>query len=351
MAFIPGVTDFPPRLPKGTIGDDLSLSDDMSIGGDLTLDGDLAIGGQITTVQGIQFDLTSVLASQEALLMWNADVGVFEFGLPGGEVVGQLLTEELLSRRVRNQTGSLIPNGELVKIIGATGGVLEVAPADNSNNIDARAAGMATEDIPDNGRGYITRRGSVKGSDLQPIDTSMYPEGTLLWLGKSGAFTGVRPTPPDVSVFVGIVLRQHTKRGEIGLTIIIGQLLQMLSDVLPVELQDGHTPVYVAANSRFEMTTTARMPPAEIDDGDSPYSVVATDSIILCDTSGGAIQVDLPAVADAGDRAIYVRNTSTGNVTINADDVELIDAAQTLVLGAGGKTRITPSSTQWWTLQ
>ncbi|MHC4302736.1 MAG: hypothetical protein ACYS7Y_36215 [Planctomycetota bacterium] len=218
MAVIPGIDDYPPRLPKGTTGDDL------------TLDDDLAIGGEITTVQGIQFDTDPVTAEDsEGLLRWNGELGVLEFFLPGSDVSLPIGTKEIVNRRVRNQTGVDIPRGTLVRIASVTGQIINIAPADNG--LFATALGMTIQDIDDNARGYVAVRGAVAGTDEQPINTIGLPEGTQFWLGTNGTFVGARPMPPDVSVFCGIILREHLTQGEIGLTIIM---------------------IWNAANSRFE---------------------------------------------------------------------------------------------------
>jgi len=91
------------------------------------------------------------------------------------------------------------------------------------------------------------------------------------------------------------------------------------------------------------------MPVTEIDDGDSPYTALSTDEIISCDTSVGAIQVDLPAILGRKGRPYYIKNKAGGanNVTVDADGAETIDGALTQVFGAGTNLLIAPDSTEW----
>ncbi len=69
-----------------------------------------------------------------------------------------------------------------------------------------------------------------------------------------------------------------------------------------------------------------------IDDTDSPYTVLATDTVIDVDTSSGAVTVNLPAVAIANKgRNITVRdingNAGTNNITIARNGTDEIDNA------------------------
>lgn len=61
----------------------------------------------------------------------------------------------------------------------------------------------------------------------------------------------------------------------------------------------------------------------DIDNTDSPYTVLATDLVIMCDTDAGAITVNLPAGV-AGKSYKIVNAGSTGNdVTITPNGTEL----------------------------
>lgn len=69
----------------------------------------------------------------------------------------------------------------------------------------------------------------------------------------------------------------------------------------------------------FALGTTTRLVA-----GDSPYTVLATDHGIFCDTNGGAITVLLPAGVDG--KAYYIINcgSSGNNVTLTPDGTELL---------------------------
>lgn len=59
---------------------------------------------------------------------------------------------------------------------------------------------------------------------------------------------------------------------------------------------------------------------------DSPYTVLATDTSLLCDTTGGSIVLQLPALAVLGDRLIFAKMDIGANaVSILPNGAETID--------------------------
>lgn len=69
-----------------------------------------------------------------------------------------------------------------------------------------------------------------------------------------------------------------------------------------------------------------------IDDGDSPYTVVANDSSIRCDTTSGSITVNLPAATGSG-RTLNIKKLASANtVTVDGNSSDTIDGGTTAVL-------------------
>lgn len=62
---------------------------------------------------------------------------------------------------------------------------------------------------------------------------------------------------------------------------------------------------------------------------DTPYTVAASDRVILCDTSGGVIELDLPAVAGVTGMILTIKKTTADAtvVTLDGDGAEEIDGA------------------------
>ena len=75
------------------------------------------------------------------------------------------------------------------------------------------------------------------------------------------------------------------------------------------------------------------------DDGDSPYSVVASDYIIGVDTSSGVVEIDLQAASSAGaGRMLIIKDVGgsagANNITIDPNGSEKIDGQSTVVIAA-----------------
>ena len=85
--------------------------------------------------------------------------------------------------------------------------------------------------------------------------------------------------------------------------------------------------------------------------GDSPYSVLDADDLILADATGGDIVVDLPTAATSEGRLITVKKTdgSANTVTIDPSGAELLDGAANLILASQHEVAgIVSDGTEWW---
>lgn len=114
--------------------------------------------------------------------------------------------------RVRNQTGSTIPDGTVVYISGATGQTPLVTKAIATSYTTADVIGVTTTDIANNGFGYVTINGTVNG-----LDTSAFADGDAVYLSASvaGAYTATEPTAPNYSIQIGVVIYSHGVNGKL----------------------------------------------------------------------------------------------------------------------------------------
>lgn len=65
------------------------------------------------------------------------------------------------------------------------------------------------------------------------------------------------------------------------------------------------------------------------------YTATESDFVILCDASGGAFDVTLPAAATSSGYIYVIKNVgASGTVTINGNASETIDGAGTVALAA-----------------
>lgn len=161
------------------------------------------------TVDKLAFDTTATESVTTAQLAWNTTEGTLDIGTPG--VTYQLGQE--LSFRCKNVGADPILDGEAVMFAGADAatGYLEVVHMIANGTVPGYVFfGVATEPITPGALGYVTTLGKVRG-----IDTSAYPEDSLLWLDPAnpGGFTIVEPEAPNLKIAVAAVIKSHPTAG------------------------------------------------------------------------------------------------------------------------------------------
>lgn len=197
-------------------------------------------------VSYIDFDITYGDGQKEGRLQWNLEDGTLEVGMPGGSVNLQIGQEMLI--RATNDEGAQIDNGSVVFISGATGAnpLIQLADADTMD--DSIVIGIATEDILDNQKGFVTTTGLVRD-----IDTSFCSEGDTLWLSSTaGEFTNIRPIAPVSQVVVGICIRSSSTEGVIYVVVDTIPRLDELSNVFTDGVHDLDLISWNTANERWE---------------------------------------------------------------------------------------------------
>jgi len=120
---------------------------------------------------------------------------------------------QAVMKLVRNNTGSTIAKGKVVRITGSLGDNLTVALADATDeSTSASTIGITAESIADSADGFIITQGVL--TNLTGIDTPLV-NGDLLWLSETaGEFTRTRPTAPAHGVVIGWVM--STSSGSAG---------------------------------------------------------------------------------------------------------------------------------------
>lgn len=164
-----------------------------------------------TTYDYIDFNTSGVFPRQLGRMGWNAVDETLDVGMEYGVV--QQVGEEVYAR-VRNETGSTIPNGTVVGFAGAGPVALKVAPylADGSQP-SLYILGVMTHDLPDSGdKGYCTVWGFVR-----EVDTSAFSVGDILYASPTvaGGFTNVKPTAPNNVIPLAAVVQVGTTDGVI----------------------------------------------------------------------------------------------------------------------------------------
>lgn len=207
--------------------------------------------GGIETPTYIQFDTSASIASNPGLLTWNGTEGTLEFGLKGGNVTLQIGQEQVI--RVYNASGADLLDGQVVYVTGAQANRLSVDLATNANSAIAETTiGVVTETIPANQEGFITTNGVV-----HDLNTAAIPEGTRIWLGTNGAFTGTKPAAPAHIVSIGFVVRSHATVGSIYVQVDEYSNLDDINDVVFSSLSNGDILTYNAGTNHWYNNTPA----------------------------------------------------------------------------------------------
>jgi hypothetical protein len=168
---------------------------------------------------------TSPVVIQEGRTTWNDDLKTLQVHT---ENIGvQIDVGHDLIQRVVNNTGVTINKGSVVYINGQQGGRPTITLADNSSDLtSATTFGIVMANIPNNQNGYVITNGLLSG-----INTSTFTAGQQLYLGTSGAITGIKPVQPLHAVYIAKVISVSVT-GSIFVTIQNGLELEELHDVL-----------------------------------------------------------------------------------------------------------------------
>ena len=204
-------------------------------------------------VKWLQLDTTFTTDEHsEGRLSWNFFDGVPQWDLPGGVVSGQLF-QEFLDRAI-NDEGEQINNGEVVFISGGSGNFSKVQTPIATNPAEAPLTyAVATEDITDNQKGYVTLIGKVRDIDTTG-GAENWVDGQVVYLSATteGGLTKTRPTPPNIGVVIGVVLRAHATEGVLGVKPIVIQRISLASDVFITNIQDGDVLAWDSTDNRWE---------------------------------------------------------------------------------------------------
>lgn len=168
----------------------------------------IVISGSISNVDYIDFDTSSAVpAWKSGRVFWDNTDGCL--GVYNAEADVTLNVGQENWTRIRNNTGTIITNGTVVRVIGAQGDVPTVERAQSiaksgSINVDTQILGVATHNIDINGFGYITTQGLVRG-----LNTNAFNDGDTLFVGtgSAGALQNTAPRAPYEIIPVGTCVK------------------------------------------------------------------------------------------------------------------------------------------------
>lgn len=214
-----------------------------------------------SNVDKISFNTTAGATANNGELVWNATEGTLNIGTPG--VTYQVGQE--LSFICKNVSADVILDGEACMFVGAdsTTGYLEVVHMVADGSVPGYTFfGVATQPIAIGATGYITTLGKVRG-----IDTSAYPEDSVLWLNPAqpGTFTLVEPQAPGLKVPAAAVIKSHPTDGIIFVRAETGRTIAECHDVeVGVGAADRDYLGWSQANQRWQPTQVPNAAPRSV---------------------------------------------------------------------------------------
>ena len=189
------------------------------------------ISDSLNNANSIRFDINADPIMEEGRFGWNSDDGTLELGMPGGNVNLQIGLEQFVQGK--NTSGTGTTNGKAVRISGVFGSKPEFGFSDADNPAAAGAIGLFTEDIINNGQGYITTFGYVRDINTSGslVGETWNNADRIFVSNISSELTNVPPTSNERKIFIGINLRAHATEGIILVSPINVSYLYELSGI------------------------------------------------------------------------------------------------------------------------
>lgn len=240
-------------------------------------------------------------------------------------------------------TGGLITGrGGNAQGTGTGPGGLATWKGGNAAGTDQNAGGAVLDTGDSTGTGYGTLTfkaapASTTGSsaNTSTIIGSWTRNGLSLTQGSLGSgstssFLSVAGTWNDAgTTFKGAILANITDTnsatGSLLLDLQVATVSKFKVDKSGAVTSTGAFSVSGLTTTSFSSGTVTKVA------GDSPYTVAAGDSLILCNATAGAITVNLPAVASSTGRILNIKkiDSSANAVTLDGNSSETIDGQLT----------------------
>lgn len=233
-------------------------------------------------------------SSKKGRLSWNSGDGTLDLGMGYDGVTQQIGLEQYF----RIKASAAITNGQCVMFTGAVGaaGVLKGAPATGVTN-PQYIMGVATMDIANNGFGYVTSFGLVRGINTTGSSVGeTWADGDILYYNPAyvGGLTKVEPIAPLPKVIVASVVNAGSGgSGSLFIRVQAEPYLQGLTDVYaPSPITNGQILIGDGPQSRWEAATLTAGTNVSITNAAGAITINASDAFIgtvtSVNVSGGA---------------------------------------------------------------
>jgi hypothetical protein len=260
-----GIID-PNRLGTGVIGaGNLYLADDgtwkpvSTGGGSQNLQQVTDLGNTTTNsieTNGVKsdyflLDTTATPTPQTGMMFWDQDSQTPDIQLDA-QLAGRVFQDEFWY--VKNQTGSQINKGTVVRAVGTLGASsrILIAPMVANGSVAAKyILGITAENIADGADGSVMRAGKIR-----QLDTSMFAAGDILYANPAvaGGLTATLPEAPNLKLAVAFVVHAATN-GVLAVRVEVGSDLYEDHRVQVTSPTDGQLLRYDNTDQRWENWT------------------------------------------------------------------------------------------------
>lgn len=263
-------------------------------------------------------------SSKKGRLSWNSGDGTLDLGMGYDGVTQQIGLEQYF----RIKASAAITNGQCVMFTGAVGasGVLTGAPATGVTN-PQYIMGVATMDIANNGFGYVTSFGLVRGINTTGSSVGeTWADGDILYYNHAyvGGLTKVEPIAPLPKVVVASVVNAGSGgSGSLFIRVQAEPYLQGLTDVYaPSPITNGQILIGDGPQSRWEAATLTAGTNVSITNAAGAITINASDaftgtvtSVSVASANGFAGTVANPTTTPAITLSTSVSGIVKGNGT------------------------------------
>lgn len=251
------------------------------------------------------------VVSAPGVVAWNNADGTLDIGMGYDGVTQQVGLEQYF----RIKASATITNGQCIMFTGSVGasGVLKGAPATGVTN-PQYIMGVATMDIANNGFGYVTSFGLVRGINTTGSSVGeTWADGDILYYNPAfaGGLTNVPPTAPTPKIVVASVVNAGAGgSGSLFIRIQGEPDLHNLSDVYaPSPISNGQILIGDGPQSRWESATLTAGSGVSIANGAGSITISATGS-------GGTV-TSVSVVSANGLAGTVANATTTPAITLS----------------------------------
>jgi len=284
--------------------------------------------GGISTPDYIQFDTAAGITVGQGQLAWNADDGTLDLGMGYDAVTQQIGLEQYF----RIKASAAITDGQCVMFTGSVGasGVLKGAPATGVTN-PQYIMGVATMNIANNGFGYITSFGLVRGINTTGSSVGeTWVDGDILYYNPSytGGLTKVPPEAPTPKIVVAAVVNAGSGgSGSLFVRVQGEPDLHNLSDVYaPSPISNGQILIGDGPQSRWEATT--------LTPGSGVSITNAAGAVTISATGSGGTVTSVSVVSANGFAGTVATATTTPAITLSTSVSGLVKGNGTALSAA-----------------